>query len=153
MTSSPLRRRARRIFMKGMVATHNFVYRRSGGKIGGRMQKLPVLLLTTTGRKSGKSRTTPLLFVRDGADVIVVASNGGSPTAPAWWLNLQSEPSAEIEIGRDRARVRARKASPEERARLWPLLTAGYAGYDTYVTRTTRTIPVVILEPVTSPAA
>jgi deazaflavin-dependent oxidoreductase (nitroreductase family) len=133
--------------MKTIGATHNAVYRTSGGRIGGKFQGMPVLLLTTTGRKSGKSRTTPLLFVREGDNVIVVASNGGSDSFPSWWLNLRSNPAAEIEIGRERTRVTARKASAEERARLWPEFTSRYSGYAKYATRTERVIPVVILEP------
>jgi deazaflavin-dependent oxidoreductase (nitroreductase family) len=105
------------------------------------------LLLTTTGRKSGKTRTTPLLYLRDGADIAVVASNGGSDSAPAWWLNLRATPAAHIELGRHKIPVTARKASQEERDRLWPAFTAGYNGYEKYITRTSREIPVVILEP------
>jgi deazaflavin-dependent oxidoreductase (nitroreductase family) len=143
----------RRVFLKTIGATHNAVYRASGGRIGGKIQGMPVLLLTTTGRKSGKSRTTPLLFIRDGDSVVVVASNGGSDSFPSWWLNLRSNPAAEIEIGRERTRVTARKASPEERARLWPEFTSRYAGYAKYATRTERVIPVVILDPVSSAAS
>jgi deazaflavin-dependent oxidoreductase (nitroreductase family) len=138
--------------MKTVGVTHNAVYRTSGGRVGGKIQGMPVLLLTTTGRKSGKSRTTPLLFVRDGDTVVIVASNGGSDSFPSWWFNLQSEPAAEIEIGPEHTRVTAREASPEERARLWPEFTSRYQGYAKYATRTERVIPVVILAPV-SPAA
>jgi deazaflavin-dependent oxidoreductase (nitroreductase family) len=134
--------------MKTICATHNAVYRTSGARIGGKVQGMPVLLLTTTGRKSGKSRTTPLLFLRDHDAVVVVASNGGSDSFPSWWLNVRSDPAAEVEIGRERTRVTARKASPEERARLWPEFTSRYSGYAKYATRTTRVIPVVILDPV-----
>jgi deazaflavin-dependent oxidoreductase (nitroreductase family) len=138
---------ARRRFLKAAGGLHNVVYRASGGKIGGRVQGMPVLLLTTTGRKSGKTRTTPLLYLRDGADIAVVASDGGNDAAPAWWLNLRAKPAAHIELGRHRIPVTARKASPEERDRLWPAFTEGYNGYAKYITRTTREIPVVILEP------
>ena len=108
---------------------------------------MPVLLLTTTGRRSGKSRTTPLLYVRDGSAFVVVASNGGSDYTPGWWLNLQSDPQAEVEIGRVRTRVAARKASPAEHGRLWATFTAGFRGYAKYATKTAREIPVVMLEP------
>ena len=108
---------------------------------------MPVLLLTTTGRRSGKSRTTPLLYLREGEAIVVVGSNGGSDSTPAWWLNLRSEPHAEVEIGRARTRVTARKASPEEHVRLWAQFTAGYPGYAKYATKTAREIPVVMLEP------
>jgi len=133
--------------MKSMSQAHGALYRASGGRIGGGVQGMPVVLLTTTGRKSGKSRTTPLLYVRDGDAVVVVASNGGSDDAPAWWLNLRSNPLAEIEIGRERSSVAARKASPDEYARLWPKFTSGFPGYAKYKTKTAREIPVVILEP------
>ena len=147
MTSSSIRKGLLRRFTKAMSTAHTFVFRASGGKIGGRVQGMPVLLLTTTGRKTGKVRTTPLLYLRDGADIAVVASNGGNQFSPAWWLNLSSQPAAQIEIGRDRIAIKAREASAAERARLWPQFTAGYSGYAKYVTRTTREIPVVLLEP------
>jgi deazaflavin-dependent oxidoreductase (nitroreductase family) len=133
--------------MKGASGMHTALYRASGGRIGSRMVGMPVLLLTTTGRRSGKSRTTPLLYVREGDAVAVVASNGGSDYTPAWWLNLGTNPLAEVEIGRARTRVTARKASPEEHARLWREFTLGFPGYAKYATRTTREIPVVMLEP------
>ena len=133
--------------MKAASGAHAALYRASSGRIGGRMARMPVLLLTTTGRRTGKSRTTPLLFVRDGDAFVVVGSNGGSDYVPAWWLNLRSDPDAEVEIERGRIRVVARKASPGERARLWPEFTSRYAGYATYAARTKREIPVVILEP------
>lgn len=141
------RQRARRAFLKTVGGLHSAVYRASGGKLGARVQGMQVLLLTTTGRKSGKTRTTPLLFLREGTEIVVVASNGGSDSAPGWWLNLRAKPSAQIEIGRHRINVEARKASPEERARLWPRFTAGYGGYAKYAARTPREIPVVILTP------
>ena len=133
--------------MKTVSGTHSALYRASGGRIGGRMLGMPVLLLITHGRRSGKSRTIPLLYVRDGDSIVVVASNGGSDYVPAWWLNLRSNPDAEVEIGRGRTRVTARKASPDERARLWPEFTSRFSGYAKYATRTVREIPVVILEP------
>jgi deazaflavin-dependent oxidoreductase (nitroreductase family) len=133
--------------MKSMSGMHTALYRASGGRVGSRVQGMRVLLLTTTGRRSGVARTTPLLYVREGDAVVVVASNGGSDSFPAWWLNLRSDANAEVEIGRAHTRVIARKASPEEHARLWPEFTSGYPGYAKYATRTTREIPVVILEP------
>lgn len=142
-----MRRTGRRMFMKGAGGLHNAIYRASGGRIGGRVQGMPVLLLTTTGRKSGKSRVSPLLFIRDGDALAVIASNGGSDYTPAWWLNLKSNPDGEVEIGRARTRVSARKATSEEHARLWPEFTSGYSGYAKYVTRTDREIPIVVLEP------
>ena len=133
--------------MKSASALHTALYRASGGRFGSGFQGMPVLLLTTTGRRSGKSRTTPLLYIRDGDAFAVVASNGGSDYTPAWWLNLRSDPHADVEIGRAHTPVTARKASPEEHARLWAAFTSGFPGYAKYATKTTREIPVVILEP------
>jgi deazaflavin-dependent oxidoreductase (nitroreductase family) len=119
----------------------------SGGRIGGRLWDLPVVLLTTTGRKSGKQRTVPLCSLRDGDDVIVIASYGGLDQPPAWWLNLEANPNAELLNGRTRRAVTARNAAPEERARLWAEVTSRAPGYLEYEQRTTREIPVVILQP------
>ena len=131
------------------TGTHTFLYRLSGGKFGGRFgkSKSPVLLLNTIGRKTGRPRTTPLLYLRDGDDVILVASDGGAPKHPVWWLNLQAKPEAKVEIGRDTLKVMARQASAEERSRLWPLLVDMYGGYAEYQKKTTREIPVIILSP------
>jgi deazaflavin-dependent oxidoreductase (nitroreductase family) len=108
---------------------------------------MPVLLLTTTGRRSGKARTTPLTFFRDGTDLVVIASNGGADRPSGWSLNLQQTPSAVVEIGTDRLVVTARPASEQERERLWVVVTATYAGYARYQERTMRRIPVVLLTP------
>lgn len=133
--------------MKAASSIHTAVYRVSGGRIAGTAGNVPVLLLTTTGRKTGKQRTTPLLFILDGEDVVVVASNGGMDWFPAWWLNLQQHPAAVIEIGRERREVTASNADPARRARLWLELTARYPGYLKYEARTARRIPLVILHP------
>jgi deazaflavin-dependent oxidoreductase (nitroreductase family) len=108
---------------------------------------MPVLLLTTTGRRSGKARTTPLTFFRDGADLVVIASNGGADRPPDWSLNLQRTPRAVVAIGTDELTVQARTASAEERARLWVGITATYSGYARYQKQTVRQIPVLILMP------
>jgi deazaflavin-dependent oxidoreductase (nitroreductase family) len=129
-----------------MGAVHNALYRLSGGKVGGRMGKAPVLLLTVTGRKSGKRRTTPLLYSRDGENLVVIASVGGAPRHPAWYLNLQGR-EAEVQVGRERRRVRARDADGEERDRLWAQMVGLYPPYEAYQRKTTRRIPVVVLEP------
>lgn len=131
--------------MRGASRVHRAVYRTSRGRIAGEAGNLPVLLLTTIGRKTGKQRTTPLVFVRDGEAVVVVASNGGMDWFPAWWLNLQRQPAAVIEIGRERRAVTATKADPERRARLWPEFTERYPGFLRYEARTAREIPLVIL--------
>jgi len=106
---------------------------------------MPVLLLTTTGRRSGKARTTPLTFFRDKTDLVVVASNGGADRPPDWALNLQQTPRAVVEIGADKMAVIARTASQQERERLWIVITATYADYARYQKRTARPIPVVLL--------
>ena len=126
---------------------NTFVYRISGGKIGGRLGKSLFLLLTTTGRKTGQQRTIPLFYLKDGDTLILVASNGGASTHPVWWLNLQANPKAIVEIGKKKLSVRGRQADAEERKRLWPLLIAMYADYAEYQKKTTREIPVVILHP------
>ena len=132
---------------KYLGAVHRLLYRASGGRIGGRLWTLPVVLLTTTGRRSGKLRTVPLCSFRDGDDVVVIASYGGLDQPPAWWLNLQADPQAEVQAGRARRSVTARNAAPEERARLWAEVTSRAPGYLDYERRTVREIPVVILQP------
>jgi deazaflavin-dependent oxidoreductase (nitroreductase family) len=123
-----------------------FLYRLSGGNIAGSFRGAPVLLLTTTGRKTGKKRTKPLLYLADGDQVVLVASHAGAATHPIWWRNLQHNPRAEIQMKRTRQQVEAREATLEERERLWPKLVALYSDYETYQKRTTRTIPIVILQ-------
>src|ERR1700674_5644974 len=98
---------------------HNVLYRSSNGVIGGRIANSPVLLLTTTGRRSGRQRTVPLLYLMDGRNVVLVASNGGAVRHPTWWLNLQTTSKALIQIKRIRRRVRAEQVSPAEKQRLW----------------------------------
>jgi len=138
-------RLARRLF-RALVRLNRLLYQLSGGGIGGRMRGAPVLLLTTTGRRSGRSYTTPLLFLADTNDYIVVASNGGAPRHPDWFLNLEANPEVEVQVRRELKRMRARIAGPEERARLWPRLVALYPPYESYRDRTSREIPVVVLE-------
>jgi F420H(2)-dependent quinone reductase len=128
-------------------ALHRLLYRMSGGRIGSRVWDLPVVLLTTTGRRTGKKRTVPLCSIRAGDDVVVIGSYGGLDQPPAWWLNLQANPHAEVAAGRERRAVTARNADPEERAVLWAEVTARAPGYLEYERRTTREIPVVILQP------
>lgn len=131
---------------KYLGALHRLLYRTSGGRIGGRLWDLPVVLLTTTGRKSGKQRTVPLCSLRDGEDVVVIASYGGLDQPPAWWLNLEANPHAELLAGRERRTVTARNAGPDERQRLWAELTSRAPGYLEYERRTDREIPIVILQ-------
>jgi deazaflavin-dependent oxidoreductase (nitroreductase family) len=129
---------------------HKLLYRATGGDVAATIWGLPVLLLTTRGRKTGRPRTTPLCFLRDGDDLVVVASNGGMDWSPSWWLNLLREPHAKIQIGRTRLPIRARQATPEERERLWRKLTSIAPGYLRYQGRTSREIPVAILQPADS---
>jgi F420H(2)-dependent quinone reductase len=142
---SVLRVSLRRWLIRGLSKTHLVVYRLSRGRFLSRVAGMPVLLLTTTGRRSGKARTTPLTFFRDGADLVVIASNGGADQPPDWSLNLRRNPRAVVKIGADELIVRARTASAEERKRLWPVITATYSGYAKYQTKTVRQIPVLIL--------
>jgi len=121
------------------------VYRWSDGRVGGRFGKAPVLLLTTRGRRSGRSRTTPLLFLPDDGELAVVASNGGSLRHPAWYLNLSAEPRVEVQIRSARFHATARTARAEERERIWPRLLEMYGPYASYQARTRREIPVVLL--------
>ena len=144
---SVARFRLRRWTIRGLSKAHLTVYRVTGGRVLGSVAGMPVLLLTTTGRRSGKARTTPLTFFRDGADLVVIASNGGADRPPDWSLNLQQIPRAVVRIGTDKLVVTARPASEHDRARLWVVVTATYAGYARYQERTTRRIPVVLLSP------
>jgi deazaflavin-dependent oxidoreductase (nitroreductase family) len=137
----------RRWLIRGLSKTHLAVQRLSRGQLLGRVAGMPVLLLTTTGRRSGKARTTPLTFFRDGANLVVIASNGGADRPPDWSLNLQQNPRAVVKIGTDKLTVQARTASAEERERLWVGITATYSGYARYQKKTARQIPVLILTP------
>ncbi len=136
-----------RTIIRCVSAVHEFWYRLTGGLVGGRVGRAPVLLLTTRGRKSGRQRTTPLLYVQDGRDLVIIASNGRSDQHPDWWVNLRSDPRAEVQLGRERLTMRAEKASAEEKGRLWPQITRMYPQYAGYQRRTKRDIPVVILRP------
>jgi F420H(2)-dependent quinone reductase len=135
-----------RTVTKYLGAVHRLLYRASGGRIGGRVWGLRVVLLTTTGRRTGKARTVALCSLRDGDDVVVIGSYGGLDRHPAWWLNLQAHPQAELQTGRERRAVTARTTAPDERGRLWAEVTAQAPGYLDYERRTTREIPLVILE-------
>ena len=139
---------AARTVQKMLMQAHSSVYRATSGKVAGRVFKSPVLLLNTLGRKSGMKRTTPLLYLEDGEDIVIVASNGGAKQHPAWYLNLRAHPEASVEIGDRKLQVRVEQASPEEKERLWPKLVAMYGGYEHYQRRTERDIPVIVLRPV-----
>ena len=143
--AASLRASLRRAAIRAAGRTHLALYRASRGRVLGSVAGMPVLLLTTTGRRSGRTRTTPLTFFRDGDEVVLIGSFGGSDRPPAWWLNLQAQPRAMIEIGTTRKAVTARAASAEERERLWAVITGTYSGYARYQQRTARRIPVVLL--------
>jgi F420H(2)-dependent quinone reductase len=127
---------------------HVLTYRLTGGLVGHRIPGVPqVLLLDHVGAKSGRKRTTPLSYLEDGEDVVIVASKGGSPRHPAWFHNLRANPETTVQVGSRRLPVTARVATPEERARLWPKVVDLYGGYQGYQDRTEREIPLVVLEP------
>jgi deazaflavin-dependent oxidoreductase (nitroreductase family) len=133
---------------------HALVYRASGGLIGHRFPGiLPMLLLDHVGAKSGRKRTSPLGYFKDGDDVVIVASKGGHPRNPAWFHNLKANPNTTVQIGSERRPVRARVATAEERDRLWPKAVEAYGGYAGYQKRTKRKIPLVILERLAPPPA
>jgi deazaflavin-dependent oxidoreductase (nitroreductase family) len=123
------------------------IYRLSGGHLMGKIGRAPVLLLTTTGRKSGQRRTAPVVYLADGDRLSVIGSNAGNARTPAWSLNLKADPDAEVEVGRDRRAIRARVTEGNERAELWRKHNEQYAGFDDYESRTDRDIAVFVLEP------
>lgn len=127
---------------------HILLYRLTGGLVGGLISGMPNLLLTTTGRKSGLKRTTPLFFLPDRGNFVVVASYGGNPRAPLWWKNLQQDPVGWVEVGSQTFEVRASQASEGLKETLWPVFARHYPGYNSYQARTDRVIPLVVLEPV-----
>jgi deazaflavin-dependent oxidoreductase (nitroreductase family) len=130
-----------RLFIAGHVA----LYRRSGGKRGGKVGRLPVILLTTRGRKSGAERTVPLVPFREGDAVYVMASMGGQPRHPDWYFNLEANPDVTVQLGADRYRAHAEILSPERHAQIWPKVTSAMPNFAQYQTKTSRVIPVVQL--------
>lgn len=134
----------------GWVKSHIRAYVESDGKKGHRWHGLPALLLTTRGRKSGKLRRTALIYGRDEPNYLLVASNGGAPTHPLWYLNLAENPEVELQVGPDTFAARARTATPQEKARLWQRMSDIFPHYDKYQTKAAkagRDIPLVIVEP------
>jgi len=120
------------MFLQFYTFLHVFFYKLSGGRIGGRIHNANVLLLTTTGWKTGKKRTRPLLYLRDGNRLVIIAANGGRVKDPAWWTNLKHNPIGEVQVG-------------SEKERLWALVTSMYPGYNEYQRKTKREISVVVL--------
>ena len=135
--------------LKAMNTLHRGLLKISAGRLGWRAGGMPVLELTTTGRKSGEPRTVMLTSpVQEGGAIVIVASRGGDDHHPAWFLNLRDHPDVEVAFaGKPKQPMRARVATPEERAVLWPRVTAEYKGYAGYQTKTDREIPLVLLEP------
>lgn len=137
-----------RFIVQTMTGPNNVVYRLSNGRVAGRTPSgAPICLVTTVGRKTGRARTVPLVYVTDGDRIVVVASKGGMSTHPAWYLNLQADPRATLHIGSSRRAVRARPATATERGDLWPQLVAVYGLFNAYQARTDRDLPLVVLEP------
>ena len=135
-------------FFKWFSRVNTFMYKRGGGEgLGGTFQNIPVALLTTTGRKTGKPRVSPLYFLRDGDRVIVAASRGGSDVNPMWYMNLKADPKVQVQIKKEVQDLRARDATDEERAKYWPQLVNMYPSYEDYQSWTDRTIPIVVCEP------
>ena len=141
------RERLKDTVARGVTALHTQLYRRTGGRLGSQVGKTPMLLLTTTGRRSGQPRTVPLAYLREGDRWILVASYAGDDRDPQWLQNLRAHPEASIEVGSETHRVHASVASPAEKAELWPRVVALYSGYAGYQDRTERDIPLVILSP------
>ncbi len=133
---------------KLISGVHRTIFSTSNGRVLGRVGGMPAVMLTTTGRKTGQPRSTMLTSpLQEGDRIVLVASYGGDPDHPAWFLNLQEHPDVEVVTAGNRSRMRARVATTEEKERLWPQVTARYKGYAGYQKRTTREIPLVLLEP------
>ena len=133
-----------------VLRIHEELYKRTDGRLGHRMIGVPTLLLRTTGRRSGATRTNGLVYARDGHDYLVVASNGGADRPPAWLHNLRAQPDVEIQIGRERRRAMARVIEPPDPSydRLWKLVNANNRDrYSAYQQKTTRPIPVIAITP------
>lgn len=130
-----------------LLSIYQWLYEKTDGRFTW-LAGLPVLLLRTVGRKTGQERTAALVYLKDGNDMVVVASNGGSDKPPGWFFNIQKAPEVGVQIGRQRMRMRAHIADPQERARLWPLVNKNNSNrYDGYQAKTTRQIPIVVLSP------
>jgi F420H(2)-dependent quinone reductase len=131
--------------VKTLSAIHRAIYSASGGRVARRIAGMPVLLLTTKGRTTGKRRTSPLTYFEEDGAIVLVASYGGRPHNPDWFENLIAAGEGEVTIGRERCRMQARQATSEERARLWPRIVGTYEGYARYQEKTPREIPLALL--------
>jgi deazaflavin-dependent oxidoreductase (nitroreductase family) len=134
-------------FWERFTDLHTLAYKASHGRLGGTAYGVPVVLLESVGRKSGKRRTHPLLCGEDGDNLVVIASKGGVDRHPAWYLNMKANPETNAWWKGEERRVRAREASGAERERLWAMMAGLYPDYEDYQRRTDRQIPVVVLEP------
>lgn len=131
-----------------VIRGHTLLYKLTRGLVGHHMPGAPpTLLLDHVGARSGQRRTTPLTYIPDSDDLVIVASKGGYPKNPAWFHNLRANPDTTVQVGAERRPVHARVATPEERERLWPTVLETYSGYRSYQEKTDRVIPLVILEP------
>ncbi len=137
-----------KLIYKGILSLMVFLYTSTGGRIGGKMNGGDVLLLTTTGRKSGKQRTIPLIYIRDGSAYVITASAGGADKHPGWFFNVRSNPQATIQVKDKRIQVMAEVAGPEKKPELWARLLEVAPAFAGYQKRTHREIPMVILNPV-----
>jgi deazaflavin-dependent oxidoreductase (nitroreductase family) len=136
------------VVIKWMSRLNTLAYKASGGRVGGSfLQGAPVALLTTTGRKSGQPRVSPLLFLRDGDRVVLVASQGGRTNNPMWYLNLKANPKVSVQIKKEVLELTARDATEAEREHYWPQLVAMYSSFEDYRNWTDRVIPIVICDP------
>jgi deazaflavin-dependent oxidoreductase (nitroreductase family) len=140
-----------RIAMKVLGTIHRTLYRASDGKLGKTFFGSPVLLLTTTGRKTRRPRTWPISYLREGDQFIILAANGGQPNHPSWYLNLRTNPRVSVQLGEETRLMIARTAEGDERTRLWSRAVKEYPAYEQYQQKTDREIPVVILQPATLP--
>ena len=144
---SGLPRRSRSLGAKVTSGLHRMLYRLTGGRVGSRLGHMPMLLLTTAGRKSGQARTTPLTYLQEGDTYVIFASNTGKDWAPAWLGNLQTQPRATIQVGGTTIPVRASVAEPDERKWFWSEVVERYPNYAEYAHKTSREIPVIVLHP------
>ena len=136
------------VLIKWMSRLNTAAYKVSGGRVGGTfLQGAPVALLTTIGRKTGQPRVSPLLFLRDGDRIVLVASQGGRANNPMWYLNLKANPKVTVQVKKDVLKLTARDATDAERAQYWPQLVSMYSSFDDYQSWTERVIPIVICDP------
>ena len=135
------------MFLQFYTSLHVFFYKLSSGRIGGRIHKASVLLLTTTGWKTGKKRTRPLLYLREGNRLVIIAANSGRENDPVWWTNLKHNPIGEVQLGNEKETVYAQRATGSEKERLWWLMNSMYPAYNEYQKKTKRELSVVVLMP------